>query len=283
MVRNLLRVFSILTITALAVASLVAQGQELRYQVQKGVSHQYKLSTDITQKAQVMGQDMVSTINMAVDLSIEGQEEKDNQLVYVGKIDKNLSKLDSPMMKDSAMVYKEINGKRLQLYVTPVGKVTKTVALDSVPRLANPMMGNIISTEVLRGLFVDLPEKAVATGDTWKRTRPDTTTQQGMKMITKPDITFKVVGTETKNGQECLKITFEGTSTQYGTGSRQGMELVIDGTAKTKGTTYFAPKTGLLVSSEATSANEMNISGAGEQMFTMTQSMTTSSKITLVK
>ena len=283
MVRNLLRVITLLSLSVLVVASAIAQGEVLRYQAEKGVVHKYKVSTDITQKAQVMGQDMVSTVNTALELSLEGQESKDNQLIFIGKIEKNLSKLDSPMMKDTAMVYKEINGKRIQVVASPSGKVSKTVALDSIPRPANQMVGNLISIEMLRRFFVELPEKAVAVGDTWKQTKPDTTVQQGMKMIVKPDVTFNVAGTETKNGYECLKITYEGTSTQYGSGSRQGMELVIDGTGKTKGTSYFAPKQGILVSAESTGSSDMNISGAGEQMFTMTQSMTTTSKVTLVK
>jgi hypothetical protein len=61
------------------------------------------------------------------------------------------------------------------------------------------------------------------------------------------------------------------------------MELVIDGTVKSKGTAYFAPKAGLLVSVESSSTNDMNISGAGEQMFTATQTVTSNSKMVLLK
>jgi len=104
-----------------------------------------------------------------------------------------------------------------------------------------------------------------------------------MKIISKPDITYKVAGSEKKSGLDCLKITFEGTASQYGTGSRQGMELVIDGTSKSKGTAYFAPKSGILVSVESSTTNDTNISGAGEQMFNGTQSVTANSKMVLVK
>ena len=137
--------------------------------------------------------------------------------------------------------------------------------------------------DFLRQLFVKLPEQAVGLGDTWKYATPDTISAQGMSLITKPDMLFKVVGTEKVKGYDCLKITFEGAGTVYGTGSRQGMEMVIDGTTKSKGTTYFAPKEGLLVSVETESTSDMNISGTGEQMFTATQSTTSAQKMMLAK
>lgn len=283
MVRSLSRVIFILLISTLFVTFAFAQGEQLRYQAEKGVTHQYKINSENKTKAQMMGQDFTTVFSSAIEISIEGQDSKNGELNFVAKVEKNLSKMDSPMMKDSAMVSKDINGKRVQLVVTPLGKTLKSVALDSIPRPANPMMGNLNPTDMLRRLFVELPEKAVAVGDTWKQTRPDTVNAQGMKIISKPDITYKIAGTEKKNGLDCLKITFEGTASQYGTGSRQGMELVIDGTVKSKGTAYFAPKAGILVSVESSSTNDMNISGAGEQMFTATQSVTSNSKMTLVK
>jgi hypothetical protein len=283
MVRSLSRVISIIILSTLFVMLAFSQGEQLRYQVEKGVTHQYKISSENKTNAQMMGQDITTLFGTTIEMSIEGQDVKDGNLVFVAKVDKNLSRVESPMMKDTAMVSKEINGKRVQVIITPLGKTVKTVALDSIPRSTNPMTGNINPTDMLRRLFVELPEKAVATGDTWKQTRPDTVNVQGMTLISKPDITYKVAGTETKSGYDCLKITFEGTATQYGTGSRQGMELVIDGKVKSKGTAFFAPKPGILVAVESSSTNDMNISGAGEQMFTATQMVTSNSKITLVK
>lgn len=283
MVRSFSRVISTLIISTLFVTIAFAQGQQLRYKSEKGVEHQYKINSENKTKAQMMGQDITSLFSSAIELSIEGQDSKNGDLLFVAKVTKNLSRVESPMMKDTAMVSKEINGKRVQLVVSPLGKTLKTTALDSIPHPANPMMGNLNPVDMLRRLFVEMPEKAVGVGDTWKQTRPDTVNVQGMKMISKPDITYKIATTEKKNGFDCLKVTYEGTSTQYGTGNRQGMELVVDGTVKSKGTAYFAPGAGILVSVESSSTNDMNISGAGEQMFTATQSVTSNSKMVLVK
>ena len=142
-------------------------------------------------------------------------------------------------------------------------------------------MGN--PTDFLRQLFVKLPEQAVGTGDTWKYVTTDTISSMGMSLITKPDVQFKVVGTAKVGSYDCLKISFEGTSSIYGTGSRQGMEMVVDGTTKSKGVTFFAPKEGVLVSVDNETSSDMNISGTGEQMFTATQSTKSTQNMKLAK
>jgi len=262
-----------------------AGGEKLRYQMPKGVTHKYRLTSDSKVQAQMGGQDFTTTSWSLFGISLTGEDAgKNGELICVGKVDTNLSKIDSPMMKDTARVMKEINGKRVRLTLSPLGRTLKSVQVDEIPQnQAMQMMGGGNPSEFLRRLFVELPEKEAGIGDSWKQTRPDTTNAQGMKIITKPDVTFKIAGNETVGGYECLKISFEGMSSQYGTGSRQGMELVLDGSVKSKGTVYFAPKEGLMVSLEQTSTNEMNISGTGEQMFTAVQSTTSASKVVLVK
>jgi len=275
-----------LTLLSAAILSVAfAGGEKLRYQLPKGVTNKYKLTSDSKTKAQMMGQDFTTTTWSLFGITLTGEDAgKNGELICVGKVDTNLTKIDSPMMKDTARVMKEINGKRVRLTLSPLGRTLKSVQVDEIPQTqAMQMMGGGNPTEFLRRLFVELPEKEAGIGDSWKQTRPDTTNAQGLKIITKPDVTFKIAGSETVGGFECLKISFEGTSSQYGTGSRQGMELVLDGTVKSKGTVYFAPKEGFMVSLEQTSTNETNISGTGEQMFTATQSTTSTSKVVLVK
>ena len=145
------------------------------------------------------------------------------------------------------------------------------------------MMGSVNAADIAKRLFVELPEKEMAVGGTWEQTRPDTSSMRGMKIVTKPKVTFKVLSKEQFGGYDCLKISLDGTASIYGTGSQQGMEMVVDGKTKMKGTLYFAPKEGLLVSVQQSSTSDTNISGTGEQMFSATQSTTSLSKAELVK
>jgi hypothetical protein len=285
MSRSITKSLRILLVCTTIVSIAFAGGEKLRYKMAKGSTHSYSLVSDSKTKAQMMGQDFTTSSWSMFGITVSGEGVGANgEMILIAKVDTNLSKIDSPMMKDTARVMKEINGKRVRLTVTAFGKTLKSEAVDQIEVTpAMQMSGGGNPAEFMRSLFTKLPEQEVGVGDSWKQTQPDTVTAQGFNIVVKPDVTFKIEAAEKFKGYDCLKISFEGPSTQYGTGSRQGMELVLDGTLKIKGTAYFAPKEGLLVSVEQSTASDMNISGSGEQMFTAVQSTTSQSKISLEK
>jgi hypothetical protein len=267
------------------ISQLFAGGEKLRYQMAKGNTYRYTLTADNNAKTQAMGQEFNSTSSSLFGISLAVEEIGANgELTCIAKVDTNLTKVDLPMMKDSALVLKEINGKRTRLTLSPLGKTLESTPIDTIqPSQTMAMMGNPNVVDLLRRLLPELPEQPVGVGETWKKTTPETLYVQGLKLIMKPDIQYKIEGAENVSGLDCLKIAFEGTASQYGTGSRQGMDLVLDGTVKTKGTAFFAQKEGILVSIESSSDNDMTISGTGEQMFTQTQTVSSKSKMVLQK
>ena len=285
MSRSISKMFFVLLVCSAIVSIAFAGGEKLRYKMPKGTTHSYVLTSDNKGRTQMMGQDFSSTSWSMFGLSLTGENVGANgEMILIGTVDTNFSKIDSPMMKDTARVMKELNGKRVRLTVTSMGKTLSSELIDKIEQTpAMQMMGGGNPAEFMRSLFAKLPENEVGIGDSWKQTQPDTVNAQGFNIVVKPDVMFKIEAAEKFGGYDCLKISFEGPSTQYGTGSRQGMELVLDGTVKVKGVVYFASNEGLLVGIEQTSTTDMNVSGTGEQMFTMTQSATTSSKVTLVK
>ncbi|MCX6142740.1 MAG: hypothetical protein NTZ35_05925 [Ignavibacteriales bacterium] len=283
MFRNLSKTLCLLLLSAAVISSSYG-GEKLRYQMMKGSTYKYVLTTDTKSNQQVSGQEMASKSKSYFRISVAVENTGADAITLVAKVDSNVSNIESMVMKDSALVIKEINGKRVRLILTPLGKTVKTAVIDTIaPSPMTQMAGIGNPGDFLRQLFVKLPEQAVGVGDTWKNTSPDTIKTQGMSLVTKPDVLLKIAGAEKMGGYDCVKITFEGTGSMYGTGSRQGLEFVIDGTTKSKGTAFFAPKEGVLVSTESESTTEMNISGTGEQTFTMTQSSSTSQKMKLAK
>jgi hypothetical protein len=275
----------LLLLFAAVVSQLFAGGEKLRYQMAKGSTYRYTLTAENNAKAQAMGQEFNSSSASTFGISLAVEDVgKDGELTCIASIDKNTTSINSPMMKDSALVIKEINGKRTRLTISPLGKTLSSTQIDTIqPSQTMAMLGNFNVADLLRRLLLELPEQPVGTGDTWKKTTPETLYVQGLKLIMKPDIQYKIEGTENVGGYDCVKIAYEGTASQYGTGSRQGIDLVLDGTVKTKGSAYFAQKEGILVSIESTSGNDMTVSGTGEQMFTQTQSVTSNSKMVLEK
>jgi hypothetical protein len=283
MFRSLFKTLCLILLSA-AVISFSYGGEKLRYQMVKGNTYKYVLTTDTKGNTQVQGQEMASKSKSYFRFSIGVEKTGPDAITLVAKVDSNLSNVESMMMRDSAMVIKDINGKRVRLTLTPLGKTVKTVVIDTiVPSPMTQMTGMGNPGDFLRQFFVKLPEQAVGVGDTWKNTTPDTVNTQGMSLVTKPDVLLKIVGTEKMGSYDCLKITFEGKGSMYGTGSRQGVEFVVDGTTKSKGTAFFAPKEGVLVAVESSSTTEMNVSGTGEQTFTMIQSLSVSQAMKLAK
>lgn len=285
MFRSISKPLFVLLVCLVVVSMAFAGGEKLRYKMAKGATHSYTLVSDSKTKQQMMGQEFNVLSWSLFGITIAGEDVASNgNMIVIAQVDTNISKIDSPMAKDTARVLKEINGKRVRLTVTPMGKTVKTEVVDQIEQTqAMQMMGGGNPAEFMRSLYVKLPEQALGVGDSWKQTTPDTVNAQGFNMTVKPDVTFKIEAAEKFGGYDCLKISFEGPSTQYGTGSRQGMELVLDGTVKVKGIAYFAPKEGLLVGVDQTTTTDMNISGTGEQMISIVQSSTSTSKVTLVK
>lgn len=275
----------LLLLSAAIISHLFAGGEKLRYQMAKGSTYRYTLTADTKSKAQAMGQEFNSTSASMFGISLAVEDVgKEGELICIARVDTNITRIDSPMMKDSALVVKEINGKRTQLTLSPLGKTLKSTPIDSIqPSQTMSMMGNFNVVDLLRRLLLELPEQPVGVGETWKKTTAETLYVQGLQLIMKPDVQYKIEATENAGGFDCFKIAFEGTASQYGTGSRQGIDLVLDGTVKTKGSAYFAQKEGVLVSIESASDNDMTVSGTGEQMFTQTQSVSSNSKMVLQK
>jgi hypothetical protein len=285
MSRTITKFLLLLIVSAAVLSVAFAGGEKLRYKMAKGTAHSYSLVSDTKMKQQMMGQDFTITSWSMAGISIKGEDVGANgEMILIATVDTNFSKIDSPMMKDTARVLKEINGKRVRLTVTPMGKTLKSDLIDKIEQTpAMQMMGGGNPADYMRSLFVKFPEQEKSVGDSWKQTTPDTVNAQGFNMVVKPEVTFKIEAAEKFGGYDCLKISFEGPSSEYGTGSRQGMELVLDGTIKVKGIAYFAPKEGMLVGIDQTTTTDMNISGTGEQMITIVQSSTAASKVTLVK
>lgn len=283
MFRNFSKTFCLILLSAAVVSSSYG-GEKLRYQMMKGSTYEYVLTVDTKSTTQVMGQEMGSKALSYLGISLAVEDTSADAITLIAKVDSNVSNVESMMMKDSAMVIKEMNGKRVRLTLNPQGKIIKTVVIDTiVPSQLMQAAGIGNPTDFLRQLFVKLPEQAVGVGDTWKYTASDTINSMGMSLVTKPDVQYKIAGTEKVGSYDCLKITFEGTASIYGTGSRQGMEMVVDGTTKSKGTTLFAPKEGLIISVDNEATSDMNVSGTGEQMFTATVATTSAQKMKLAK
>ena len=191
------------------------------------------------------------------------------------------------MIKDSTIGAEGLKGKRSKVVVTATGKTMSVVPIDSVLDTGAMAMvrgmGGFAPGEFFRNLFLELPERLIGVGESWKYTRSDTLSREGFRIVTNPEIEYTIVGAAKVSGYDCLKIETKGTALVHGSGSQRGMDLEIDGTVKSKGIAFFAPKEGLLVLMEQSSDAERTMIGSGEGMFTSTSTTSQRSKISLLQ
>lgn len=272
-------------ILSAAIVSACLSGEKLRYAMIKGSTYAYLLTQESKTAANMMGQEFTSTSTAKFWLSLRVEEVgKNGEFICVGKIDTAIMSIESPMMRDTALIPREFFGKRVHVTLSPIGKTLDVTPIDTVPpvqRLA--MLGPFGPTDLFRRILFELPDQEVAIGDSWKKAQPDTSKRMNIQIIVKPNTQYKIAGKEKVGALECYKIETEGTASQYGAGQVQGMEVVIDGTIKSKGAIHFAPKEGVLVGIDQTTNVEATTSGTGEQMFTQTTSTEQRTTIKLIQ
>jgi hypothetical protein len=283
MIRTMVKgVFLFVFFVALTLNSYA--GEKLRYHLEKDKTYKYATTMESKTSGQAMGQEFTSTSSAQLELSMTVSDVAGNDsITCITTVNQFAVKANNPMMGTVDTVLKEFIGKRAKVTITTLGKTLSVAPIDTFPRsqMVSGIMGN--PTDFFRRLFMELPEQEVTVGGTWKTARTDTSSRMGMQIISKSNVDFKAVAVEQKEGYDCLKITFTGTTVMEGKGSRQGMDMTMDGTTKSSGMAYFALKEGLLVASETSNDQDMTIVGSGAQTVTQTFATATTSKTMLVK
>jgi hypothetical protein len=260
-------------------------GQRFKYQFEEGKIYKYSTVIESKTSGQAMGQEFTMTSGLNMDYKLSLIDLKDRIFTLMVTFNKFDIKLNMPMMgfNDSTIVMKDYIGKRIKITMTDRGKTLSVQPIDTIPPSRIQMMASLTPTELFKQLLIEFPEKELDVNSTWKKDMPDTTLRGGMKIVTKQNIEFKVVGSETKNGYDCWKITIGGTNMIEGSGSQRGNDVTIDGTVKINGMAYVSPAKGIFVLSEQSVDNDMTTTVTGAQTGASTMTVSTTVKTALVK
>ena len=276
---------SLAVVLILLVSQMSPAGQKFRYNYEQGKTYKYSAVVESKMSGQSMGQEFSMTYGAEFDYSISLVSSNSDVLTLMVKFEKYNIKLNFPMMgfNDSTIVMQEYVGKRMKVVITDKGKTLSVVPIDTIPPSRVQMMVNLTPNDLFKQLFLELPEKEMDMNDSWKKTNPDTISRGGMKIVMKPNIEFKIVGTEKKSDLKCWKIAIKGTSTMEGSGNQRGADVSIDGTIKNNGAAYFAPAEGVPVVSEQSTETEMTTTATGAQTGASSMTISTTVKSSLVK
>jgi hypothetical protein len=266
--------------TVLASLSLVfaQQSHTLVYKFEQGKTYQYKSVSEGTIIQEMMGQEM--KIENGSDLTVSLMTDEiagDGAMTLITKLVEGTTRMKNPMM-DTTIAMTDMIGKRMKIQVKTDGTVLGREIIDTVES-ANRMRG-VGQREALR--FHILPKKTVGTGDTWASSFVDTVDNMGGKIVNSVQNSYTVIGRETKNGADCLKVEYTGEIMIEGSGTMQGMDIYIEGAGAVKGTMYFDPAQGMVVQDESTTETESTIAVTGQQNMTIPLSQMSTTVQTLL-
>jgi hypothetical protein len=255
-------------------------GVILQYRMPKGQVLKYDSWGESHQVSDVMGQTIETDISStnAFTVKSNGQEENNHQLtITIDGMSLKIQSTQGELEPDMSTVI----GKSFNMVLSSLGKEVELIGADAIEYdLGSEGTRNVSSG--FQDIFPNLADRPVKIGDSWPDESTITEKSDSGEAIIHFSGVNTLVGFETVDGMECVKVTAEGTGTIESKAEQQGMELVTTGEIKGTVTWFFAYKEGIYVKqiNEGTVEGTVDVPSQGVQI-PFTREMT--SEISLVK
>jgi hypothetical protein len=274
MIRQCIATITIVSVSLLGFTATHAQESfAIQYRFEKGRAYCFADSITVNSTTEMMGQEMKSTSTVfSVTRAVPTEIRNDGSTVFVVSSD-TMNVAIKSNRGDTTLVPREMIGKRTRLTLSRLGDASKRETIDTI-KLAGAMRG-VGQRETLR--FHVFSPKPVTLGEKWTSTRFDTSDAMGGKMVVVSSMEYCLLAKEKKDGKECVKIGYTGKMTVTGKGSMMGMDLYIEGSGTSSGTTLVDPENGISLSEDSKSEMETTTAATGQQNMTIpsSQSITT--------
>jgi hypothetical protein len=267
----------LLLMIAGAAAVLPARSQEqytLEYRFQKGKVYRFADSTFVRSSQEMMGQEMKSTSTIhAITRVVPEEIRPDGSTVLMISADAMSVSIKNPRM-DTTLVLKDMIGKRTRITVSKLGETISKETIDTV-RFSGLAAQASARQDLLRLRL--MPSKPVSIGEKWTSTKPDTSEMMGGKVVTVSTGDFTLLAKETRQGAECLKISYTGKMKVSGKGSMNGSDFFVEGNGTTSGIYFVDIASGMPVLEDSKYDMESTVAITGAQNMTIpgSQSVTT--------
>jgi hypothetical protein len=255
-------------------------GTTLTYKTKEGDVLKYQSTRQDTRTMEREGESSEFITNRVYDFELNA-EKPDSLLSFVLTVNKfDISSEGGRGRGFQPFVPDSINGKRLQVKITPQGEQREITAIDSIPmpersdrggnRRFAGRRGNPLNQ--LRMNLFQLPSKSLKVADSWTEPYKDTDQTGGFFSRFAQDqkvdgkTKYTVLGEEKKNGLSCLHIKIESTYSRSFEGERQGNKMTSESEGETKSEVWFAPKEGVLVEYVQDDFNEGTTAFSGRTM-----------------
>lgn len=242
----------------------------LKYDFVKGRTYVItnQISTNVTQTMGPQEIKVESGILAISEMLVEDIDNNGNITSVVTLKSASISTKIPAMNKDTTMNFSNLDEQR-RVVLSSAGKQISAVNINEEKILK--MIGSASQFTKLQ----NLPGKTLMIGEKWNDKLVDSikaSRQNPVNMVMVSEMEYSIAGKEAKDGLDLFKIANSGAITITGSGNMQGMDLFVEGTGKTEGSSYFNPKTSLVVSIEASTELDISIAVTGQQNMTMPMS-----------
>jgi hypothetical protein len=255
-------------------------GVIMQFQMTEGQMLKYESWGETFQSSDVMGQTIETDISSSNAFAVQYKGPQENNHLLTITIDEMSLKIQSTqgeLEPDMSTVI----GKSFDMVLSPIGKEVELIGADAIEYDLGPEGTRDISSG-FQDIFPNLAGRPVKIGDSWPDESTITEKNESGEAIIHFTGTSTVVGFETVDGMECVKVITEGTGTIESKGEQQGVELVTTGEIKGTSTWFFAYQEGLFVKqiNEGTVEGTVDVPSQGLQIPFTRES---SAEINLVK
>jgi hypothetical protein len=256
-------------------------GLILKYQMPKDQVMKYQFTTDMKQNLEVMGNVMENLIATSYSFTAKSKGKKGGNNLLEIKVDSMKMSVNSPQ-GDFSPDLSSVTGKSFDMTLSSIGKELDVSGAEEIKYDLGPEGERSIVSD-FKTIFPDLAKKPVKVGDSW--TTKDTVDIKSDRMDLK--MTFEAVNTlvgfETFEGMECIKVTAKSTGVMDGEGEQGGAGMVFEGDIESTDTWYFAYKKGVFVKSTSEGTTDATIVVSGPQNMTIPMTMEMKFETKLVK
>lgn len=286
---NIMRLFLVASLVVLCDVGLLSAGMLdepvlLRVRLNKGDAFRYALTSTTTQDMTVAMNDITNEATSAMKIRFVVNEAALDRAEVTATLSDVTSSVrvrgmdDLGIARDTTMRLTQFEGMNLRFSMDQFGRATK-----SSTSLDGSASSFIASMKMFDRFSSYLPKEPMVPGGTWTITNTDTTAAPSGTGDVRSTVTmqFTYRGVRDTLGVRCWVIDALSTSLQQeGTITTNGIELELEGTGQSSGTSYLDVANGMVVAFHGKLAMQTQMSLSGQQSMvvpvatTMTYAMT---------
>ncbi len=221
----------------------------------------YRTANRFVQTMDILGQEMQVKADETREFSLRYRASGGDDLGFEVTVDSMRMKITSPqgeLVPDVSTVI----GRSFNMTISPLGEELELSGADMIAYDLGPQGKRSIKSQ-FEAFFPDLPGRPVALGESWTTETTITEKSSAGDMTIALKIENRMVGFETVDGFECVKIEAPFTGTLDGRSTEEGRPITTKAEIKGTGFWYFAHKEGIYVRETSSGVAEGTITAAG--------------------